>query len=189
MSSPDPFTEGLPTLGSDRIALRQLGGEDVPALRLIFGDPEHLKYWSHGPLSDLEAARTYLDGISSGWRDRTLFQWGIEERGSRQVVGTVTLAGWDPGNRRAEIGFILHPSRLGRGLATEAVRTALRFAFGPMNLHRVEADVDPDNAGSLRLLERLGFQREGYLRDRWFTFGTWKDTVLLGLLAEDFASP
>ena len=73
----------------------------------------------------------------------------------------------------------------GRGLASEAVRASLAFAFGPMDLHRVEADVDPDNEDSLRLLERIGFKREGLLRERWFTFGTWKDTVLLGLLAGD----
>ena len=70
--------------------------------------------------------------------------------------------------------------------ASEALRTALTFAFGPMNLHRVEADVDPDNAASLALLARLGFREEGRLAERWFTFGAWHDTILLGLLASDY---
>ena len=102
------------------------------------------------------------------------------------MMGTVTLAGRDRDNRRAEIGFILAREFWGRGLATEAVRRALAFAFGEMDLHRVEADVDPANEASLILLERLGFRREGVLRDRWFTFGSWKDSVMLGVLAGDW---
>lgn len=187
---PDPFIDGMPTLGAPRLRLRQLGDADVPALQSIFGDPVHLRYWSHGPLADLEAATDYLNGIQSGWRERTFFQWGIEETGSRQLVGTVTLGSWDRTNRHAGIGFIVHPDRQGLGLATEAVRRVLAFGFGPMGLHRVEADVDPENEASMRLLERIGFQREGLLRDRWFTFfGEWKDSLILGLLAGEVTPP
>lgn len=187
---PDPFADGLPTLNASRLCLRQLGDRDVPGLQAIFGDPEYLRYWSHGPLEGLEAATDYLDRIVSGWRDRTFFQWGIEEMASRQLVGTVTLGSWDHANRHAEIGFILRPSHTGLGLASEAVRTALVFGFGPMGLHRVEADVDPENEASVRLLERIGFQREGLLRDRWFTFfGEWKDSLILGLLADEVTPP
>ena len=186
MDAPDPFADGLPTLAADRLRLRPLRDADLPALVAIFGDADHLRYWSHGPLADLDAAREYLGGITAGWRERAFFQWGIDVAATRQLVGTVTLADWDRGNRRAEIGFILRPGVEGRGYATEAVRAALAFAFGPMGVHRVEADVDPDNAASLRLLDRIGFRREGLLRDRWFTFfGEWKDSLLLGLLADE----
>lgn len=182
----DPFADGLPTLDGERVRLRQPREGDLPDLLAVFGDAETLRYWSHGPLDTLAAARTYFEGIEEGLRDRALFQWAVTEPAADRLVGTVTLVGWDRDHRRAEIGFILHPSRWGRGLASDAVRTALRFGFGPMGLHRVEADVDPENAASLRLLERLGFQCEGTLRQRWFTFGTWKDSVVLGLLAAEF---
>ena len=184
----DLFTEGLPTLDAERLRLRHPQSSDAEAVLNLFGDADVLRYWSHGPLADLDAAYAYLDSIESGWRGRKLFQWAIAERESDQLIGTVTLASWDRDHRRAEIGFILHPRHQGLGLASEAVRTVLAFGFGPMHLHRVEADVDPENEGSLRLLERIGFKREGLLRQRWFTFGTWKDTVLLGLLAEDLVS-
>ena len=177
------FENGLPTLDAER--LRQVVEDDLDGLLAVFGDADALRYWSHGPLADREAARRYLGDIEAGRRDGSFYQWGIAEAASDRLVGTVTITAWDRENRRAEIGFILHPSMQGRGLASEAVRTSLAFAFGPMDLHRVEADVDPDNEASLRLLERIGFKREGVLRERWFTFGTWKDTVLLGLLAGD----
>ena len=125
----------------------------------------------------------------SGLDDRALFQWAVALPADDRLVGTVTLVDWDRTNRRAEIGFILHPSHQGRGLASDAVRTALEWAFGPMGLHRVEADVEPANVASLRLLERLGFRREGLSRERWWTRGRWTDSVMPGLLADDLVAP
>lgn len=186
--APDPFGDGLPTLATDsgRVRLRHPRDADLDAIAELFSDDAHLRYWSHGAFESRAAARTYLDGIQEGWRDRELFQWGIADADTDALVGTVTVLGWDRRNRRAEIGFIVRPEWQGRGIATEAVRAVLRFAFDAMDLRRVEADADPANAGSLALLERLGFRREGLARQRWLTFGTWKDSVMLGLLRHDF---
>ncbi len=184
----DPFAHGLPTLDGARVRLRTVRPSDDADLLAVFGDAAHLRFWSHGPLADLDAARRYRRGIEAGTRDRTLFQWAVTEPADDRLLGTVTLADWDRSNRRVEVGFILRPDAAGRGLATDAVRTALRFAVDVMNVHRVEADVDPDNAASARLLTGLGFVFEGRLRDRWFTFfGEWKDTAMYGLLAPDLA--
>ena len=185
-TSPDPFAEGLPVLEGDRVRLRPAEERDVPDLFAVFGDAETLRFWSHGPLPDLEAARTYYRGMVSGLEGRRLFQWAVTEPPNDRLVGTVTLVDWDRANRRCEVGFVVHPRAQGRGLATDAVRTALRFGFSEMGLERVEADVDPDNAASSRLLVRLGFALEGVLRRRWFTFGTWKDSLFYGVLREDF---
>lgn len=182
----DPFASGLPTLQGDRVRLRPITEADDADLVAVFGDGHHLRFWSHAPVADLEAAREYREGIWAGTADRAFFQWAITEADDR-LVGTTTLGSWDRGNRRAEIGFIVRPEAQGRGIASDAVRTVLRFGFGPMGLHRVEADVDPENLGSIRLLQRVGFQREGLFRERWFTwFEAWKDSAMFGLLARDF---
>ncbi len=186
---PDPFADGLPTLVGRAATLRQPRASDAPALFSIFGDAETLRYWSHGPLADLAAAQSYYDGIVQGLADRTLFQWAITADGDDHLVGTVTLVDWDRANRRCEIGFILNPSAWGRGLATDAVRTVIRWAREHMEIHRVEADVEPPNVASLKLLERLGFEREGYFRQRWWTRGRWTDSVMLGLLTDQLAEP
>ena len=60
------------------------------------------------------------------------------------------------------------------------------FAFDDLGLHRLEADTDPGNTGSLRLLEKLGFRQEGLFRDRWFVYEEWQDSVMLGLLKPDW---
>ena len=182
----NPFAAGLPTLDGGRVRLRAVRPADDADLLAVFGDPAHLRYWSHGPLDDLDAARRYREGIEANARDRALFQWAIPEPADDRMIGAATLGAWNRQNRRADVGFILRPDRVGRGLASDAVRTLIRFGIEGMDLHRVEADVDPANTGSIRLLERLGFVREGYFRERWFTFGSWKDSAMYGLLAADF---
>ena len=183
----DPFVDGLPTLEAERLRLRQPTEADLPAFLRVFGSREDLSYWSHGPLTNDAAAREYLQGIQGGLADRTFFQWAVADRETDAMVGTCTLGSWDRSNRHADIGFILAREHWGRGLATEAVRRVLAFGFGPMNLHRVEADVHPDNDASLALLHKVGFQQEGYFRERWCTFEEWEDSVMLGLLVTDFA--
>ena len=185
MPPPDPFADGLPTLDGEVVRLRAVRASDEPALLGVFGDGDHLHYWGHGPLADAAAARQYRADMEAGVRDRSLFQWVVTVPPEDGLVGTVTLVDWDRANRRAEVGVIVHPARVGRGLAADAVRTALRFGFAEMGLHRVEADVDPANAGAIRLLERIGFRYEGLARERWFTSGTWADSAMYGLLATD----
>ena len=185
----DPFGSGLPTLRGARVTLRMPTASDAPDVLRVFGDSDNVRYWSHGPMADLAEAERYVAAIHDGWRDRSLFQWAVTLPPDGRLVGTVTLNGWAPEHRRAEIGFILRRDLHGQGIARDAVETVLAFADGPMALHRVEADVDPDNAASLALLARLGFEQEGYARRRWFTYGTWKDSVLLARLAPDASPP
>ncbi len=192
---PDPFRDGLPVLDGvatgtpPRVRLRPPrapeadGGADLDALFALFSDADALRYWSHGPLATRNEARVYLAAT-----DGTALPWAVADAATDALVGRVTLHHWDRDNRRAEIGFMLARAHWGRGVASEAVRAALGYGFGALGLHRVEADVDPENAASLTLLGRLGFRAEGHLAERWFTYGAWRDTVLLGLLASDYVA-
>ncbi len=182
---PDLFANGLPTLAGTRTRLRMPTAADAPDVLRVFGDADNVRYWSHGPMASLAEAERYVATIHAGWRDRSLFQWAVTVPPDDTLVGTVTLSGWMPDHRRAEIGFILRRDLHGQGLARDAVGTALAFADGPMDLHRVEADVDPENEASLALLRSLGFETEGFARQRWFTYGTWKDSVLLARLVAE----
>jgi RimJ/RimL family protein N-acetyltransferase len=178
--------EHLPTLEIERLRLRALTPQDVPALFTVFGDPAVCRYWSRPALPDLAAAVALQREIARCFADRSLFQWAIAERASDQVVGTCTLAALSAEHRRAELGFALARSVWGRGYVAEALPVLLRFAFEPLALHRLEADVDPRNAPSIRALERLGFEREGYQRERYFLGGEIQDAVLYGLLRHDW---
>jgi [ribosomal protein S5]-alanine N-acetyltransferase len=179
-------TAELPTLTGSRLRLRQILVRDVPSLFAVFSDPAVMRYWSRPPMTHLDEALKLLENIDSGRRDGTLYQWGIAMRGDDRVIGTCTLFALNREHRRAEIGYALGSAHWGQGLAFEALRLSIAFAFSTMRLNRLEADVDPRNTPSLRLLERLGFVREGTLRERWRVNGEVQDSALFGLLAADF---
>ncbi|HKI02754.1 MAG TPA: GNAT family N-acetyltransferase [Thermoanaerobaculia bacterium] len=179
-------TDRLPTLLASRVALRWLDEGDVDALFDVFSNAEVMRYWSSPPLEDREAAQSLLTDIHDKFRRRTYFQWGVARREDDLVMGTCTLFHLDTDNRRAEIGYALGREHWGKGYIGEALGALLGFAFGDLDLHRLEADVDPRNAASIRSLERLGFRQEGYLRERWIVNGEIQDALLFGLLRREW---
>lgn len=176
----------LPTLAASRTCLRWLTEDDVDALFAIFSHPEVMRFWSTPPLEDLEGAEELLDYIHAHFRQRALFQWGVARRSDDLVIGTCTLFHFDAENGRAEVGFALGREHWGQGYIGEALRTLIDFSFGELGLYRLEADVDPRNAASIRTLERLGFQREGLLRERWRVNGEVQDSYFYGLLRREW---
>ena len=171
----------LPALRGERVTLRWLTPDDIPALYAVFADEEVNRYWDGGRVTSMADARASLADIEDCFRRRTLFQWGIANTADL-IIGTVTLLNISEKHARAEIGYAIGRDYWGQGLAREAAATAIRFAFDELGLHRIEADADPRNERSLRLLERLGFRREGLLRERYRANGEWQDAVFLALL-------
>ncbi|MCC6595314.1 MAG: GNAT family N-acetyltransferase, partial [Rhodanobacteraceae bacterium] len=102
---------------------------------------------------------------------------------------TCSLFALSRDHARAELGYALRPAYWRQGLATQMLTLALGHAFTALGLLRIEADVDPLNLASCRLLERLGFVREGLLRERWRVGGATQDSALYGLLARDWRAP
>ena len=182
--NPDHLGDYLPTLPGDGVQLRSLTIDDVPDLRAIFSDADVVRFMSIPQLTSEAATLRFLDQIHDGFRAGTLYQWGIELE--QRIVGTCTLAEIDRTNRRAEIGFALARAFWGRGLVLRAVPSVFQFAFERLDLRRIEADADPRNAASIRVLERLGFQREGLLRERYIQLGEVQDAMMFGLLRRDW---
>ena len=178
----------LSTLETPRLRLRALIEGDVPALFAIYKDPETMRYWSHPAMTDIAEAEALLKDIDSQAEPRSLLEWGIARREDDLVIGTCTLHRIDRQHRRAELGYMLRRDLWGRGLAHEALTALLNHAFGAMGLHRLEADIDPRNAGSIRSVERLGFKLEGQLRERYFLAGEIQDSLIYGLLAPEWNS-
>jgi ribosomal-protein-alanine N-acetyltransferase len=173
---------GLPTLTGPRLSLRQLTEADAQQLFHVFSDPQVMRYWSRGVLTRLQEAEEMLAAIERGWREDAFYQWGVVPAGAGSVIGTATLFRIEREHRRAELGFAIGSAWWRRGFGTAVVSLLVEHAFGPMGLSRLEADVDPRNLASLRVLERFGFRREGLLRERYRVAGETQDSVILGLL-------
>jgi RimJ/RimL family protein N-acetyltransferase len=183
-----PFLDGpaLPTLKAGEVRLRWLTADDVDDLLAVFSDPEVVRYWSQPAMTERRQAVELLERIHAHFERRDLFQWGLVLASDDRVRGTCTLAHLDATSKRAEIGYALGREHWGRGLMARALPRLLDFAFDELDLRRIEADVDPRNARSIRSLERLGFAREGLLRERWIVHDEVQDTALYGLLRREW---
>lgn len=171
---------------TERLLLRPLEEKEAPALFELHADPEVMRYWSTAPWTDPAEGKR---AIERGWaaiRDGTSIRFGMFEREDPRLIGTCTLFNFHEINRRAEVGYILRRSHWGQGLMREALSGLMRYAFGVLALHRIEADVDPRNLASARTLEGLGFLQEGFLRERWIIDGVPSDSAIYGLLITDW---
>ena len=178
----------LPLLQGARVQLRMLRAADVPQLYAQFSDPKVMRYWSRSPLMRIEEAQTLFEELDRGVGSGEFAQWAIARRSDDLMIGSCALFAHQQVHRRAAVGYALASAHWGQGYGHEALRLALNHAFDILELHRLEADVDPRNAASIRLLEKLGFVREGVLRERWHVGGEVQDSAIYALLAPDYAA-
>jgi len=177
--------QSLPVLESARVRLRPLRMDDAPEAFAMFSDAQVTRFWSFEAWTDPAQAQAWL-AERIGWAPPSVYGWAMADRDDDRFIGTTALFSLSGPLHRAELGYSLMPSRQGQGLATEAVRRALDFGFDTLGLERIEADVDPRNVASCQLTERLGFQREGLLRNRWRVGGEFADSILYGLLRNEY---
>ena len=176
--------ENLP-LHTARLALRPLRETDAEALFAIFTDERVMRYWSTPAWTSREPARDMIAAdLAQTTRDH--LRLGIEMAASGILLGTCSLFSINYTCRRAEVGYGLGSFAWGHGYMHEALQALLDFGFGELDLNRIEADIDPRNSTSARTLERLGFTKEGYLRERWIVGGEVSDTALYGLLRREW---
>ena len=166
---------------SDRLAMRPQRVDDADALFEAYRDPELMRYWSGPPHADVAESRADLASRigNPDWRG-----WSMTLKGSDRAIGTLSASLRRPGV--SEIGYLLVRRHWGLGYASEGVAWLLDLLFRQEGHRRVFADADPDNASSVRLLEALGFRREGLLRAEWETDIGVRDSLILGLLADEW---
>ena len=176
----------LPIITTPRLILRWISENDIDGLYDVFSDPHVVRYWSTGPLPDRQAAAKMQREIADGNVKETMMKWGLALRESDSLIGTTTLFNLNLDNGRAEIGYAMGRAYWGKGYMQEALQALVSHAFEVLQMRRLEADVDPRNAASIRTLERLGFQREGFLRERWHVEGEIQDALFYGLLRREW---
>ena len=165
---------------SERLAMRPLSVDDSPALHEAYRDVPLMRWWSSAPHDTIEQTRTYLTprAKSDDWRG-----WAITAQGDDRAIGTLAAGSIRP--RVSEIGYLLVREQWGRGYAREAVTALVSMLFAE-GQRRIVADTDPDNHASNALLTGIGFQREGLLRAEWETHIGVRDSVIWGLLREEW---
>lgn len=179
----------FPTLETERLLLRALTADDTADVFRIMGDPRVTRYFGSLPMTTLSQAAERIESCRQSFADHSGVRWAIVERASARMLGSAGYWRLVRPHFSAEIGYELAPEAWGRGIMTEAMRAILRFGFTTLGLHRVEAQIHPDNTGSRRVLEKLGFTQEGYFRQSYYepATHTFSDTAFFSLLAADWA--
>jgi len=173
-------------LRTERLLLRPLAEDDAPALYAMCADPQVMRYWSTPPWQSIEPAQALIARDIKAMAAGDYLRLALERIDDGQFIGNCTLFSLMPQCRRAELGYAIAHAHWGRGYMHEALVALLDHGFTQLALNRVEADVDPRNLPSVRSLERLGFTREGLLRERWIVGDEVSDSALYGLLAGDW---
>ena len=182
-----PDLTAVPALTTQRLYLRDVQATDAADVLVIRGDPI-VQRFDDPPIDTLDEAATFIGEVREEFQAGEGIVWAGVLVAEETVVGLVGFHGWDRYHRRAEAGYGFARAYWGRGIASESLRAMLRFGVDEMDLNRVFARTIADNHESVRLLERLGFQREGTQRAHSFEDdGTFHDSAIYGLLADEFA--
>ncbi|GAA4373796.1 GNAT family N-acetyltransferase [Nocardioides caricicola] len=175
-----------PTLTTARLRLRPFEDADADGLWALHSDAHVLRYWDGPPWTDPARAATFLASCRQLAEDGTGARLAVDRLADGAFLGWCTLSRVNPGFRSAALGYCYLQTSWGRGYATEAARAVLQWAFDTLDLNRVQAETDTRNAASARVLEKLGFQREGTLRQDCIVDGVVSDTWVFGLLRSDW---
>ncbi|MET1058834.1 MAG: GNAT family N-acetyltransferase [Nocardioides sp.] len=168
-------------LVTSRLVLREYAHGDFDAVHRFASDPENSRFVAWGPNTP-DDTRMFIEGWleEQATEPRTGWTFAVTEPGG-EPFGSVGL--YRQGQHDAETGFAISRDRWGSGYATEAAEALLRFGFDTLGLHRIWATCRPENVGSYRVLEKIGMQREGRLRDHVLIRGAWQDSLLYAAIA------
>ncbi len=175
-------------LETERLILRPLQAADAAGLLALYAQPEVTEYTEIITMTEEDQARRWIEGLEAMRRAGQGIRWGVFDRESGSLIGTVGFHHWDRTRRRAEVSYDLSPRWWGQGYMREAMQVVLQFGFERLNLHRIEALVDPADTRSQNLLSGLGFQLEGVLRDHDYLKGRFQDDMVFALLEGEWTS-
>lgn len=172
-------------ISGKKVRLRAFREDDLKNVLAWLNNPAVTRY--------LSSMRPWSVVEERGWLDRAMRNDDptavtyVIESADGEYAGSIGLMHIDGRNRRAEVGVVIsRPEDWGRGMGTEAMLLMLRHAFEEMNLHRVTLRVYTFNERAQRSYAKIGFVEEGRLREDTYRHGAWHDTVLMGILADEF---
>ncbi|MDH2415525.1 GNAT family protein [Nocardioides sp. CER19] len=175
-----------PTLHTDRLRLRPFTAADADDLFALHSSAHVLRYWDSPPWREPARAERFLAACRQMADEGTGARPAIERASDGAFLGWCSLTRWNPDHRSASLGYCLTDAAWGQGYATEAARALLQWAFDTLDLNRVQAEADTRNAASARVLEKLGFVREGTLREDCVVDGEVSDSWVYGLLRREW---
>ncbi|TAH44392.1 MAG: N-acetyltransferase [Bacteroidetes bacterium] len=172
----------FPEIGSKRLHLRHIEKSDAAEVLYLRGNAHVMKFIDKPLQKTTEDAIAHIDLIENGIQKNNSINWGICLRPDSKLLGIIGYHIIDKTNYRAEIGYILHDAYWGKGITNEAIQLVVNFAFDKMNLHSIEARINPDHIASRNILIKNHFEKEAYFRENFHANGKFLDTEVYSLI-------
>lgn len=173
----------FPVIETERLILRQITNDDVKEVFELRSNPETMKYIPRPLVKTTEDALEHIAMIEEKIVTNVGINWGITLKDQPKVLGIIGYYRMQPENYRAEIGYMLLPEYHNKGIISEAVNRLITFGFDNLNLHSIEAVIDPENFASENVLLKCGFVKEAHLKESEFYEGKFLDKVIYSLLS------
>lgn len=175
-----------PSMHTARLRLRAFEDADVDDLFAMHTNAQVLRYWDAPPWTERARAEKFIERCRKMAEEGTGARLAVDRVSDGAFIGWCSLNSWNPDYRSASLGHCYTDAAWGHGYATETAHAVLRWAFETLDLNRVQAETDTRNVGSARVLEKLGFTREGTLRENCIVNGDVSDSWVYGLLRPEW---
>jgi ribosomal-protein-alanine N-acetyltransferase len=173
----------FPIITTNRLVLREHTLDDLPVLFELRSNDEIMKNINREGFQQMQEAMDQFNRMKTGYETSTGISWAITlKNGDNTVIGGCGLWRIVREHYRGEIGYALLPRYWNQGIISEAIEAVSRFGFEKIGLHSIEANLNPENIRSSRVLEKNGFVKEGYFKQNWFYKGAFYDTLTYGKL-------
>lgn len=173
-------------LETERLLLRRVAASDVTEIRELRGNPETMKFIPRPLVTNDEEALEHFKMIDEKIENNLGINWAITLKGNTKLIGIIGHYRIQPENHRCEIGYMILPQYNGQGIVTEAIKPVLEYGFDALNMHSIEAVIDPENVASERVLQKNGFIKEAHILENELWNGKFWDTVIYSLLKKNF---
>lgn len=172
----------FPILETKRLVLRNLRMKDKQEVFQIRSNPTTMQYIPRPLAKTVDDAVSIIEMITGFTSRNERINWAITEKESDKLIGIIGYVDIKPESSRAEVGYVLHYDHTQKGIMYEALQAVLQYGFNSMGLHSVEAIIRPENTGSIKLIEKAGFVREGYFKDYIFHNGKFCDETVYSMI-------
>ncbi|MCF7792275.1 MAG: GNAT family N-acetyltransferase [Victivallales bacterium] len=174
--------DNFPTLTTDRLLLKKLDMSDRENMFSLKSDRETARAMGELPYENTEKAEELIINCQYAYEFKMGINWSIYLKYEFFFIGYIGIWKIDREHFRGEIGYGLLPNARRKGYMEEALKAVIETAFKGLHLHSLEANIDPDNNNSVKLLEKLGFKQEGLLKENYYLDGKFYNTALFSLV-------
>ncbi|GGA60072.1 GNAT family N-acetyltransferase [Ornithinibacillus halotolerans] len=175
----------FPVLETNRLILRKIEQDDAHDIFEYLSDKEVMKHYGTEPFQTVDEAYKTISKYEAVFAEKRGIRWGITLKEEDKVIGSCFFYDMNWDHYRTDLGYILNKDYWKRGIAQEAVKAIIQYGIENLNINRFQSVIDPPNVPSQKVVERLGFQREGLLRSYEYFSGKFDDLYMYSLLKSD----